>query len=368
MLGLVLARYLPRRGVAALASVLLVIATVLLQGNLLGGEQRYRVFWVWTYYVVQVHVGDDPAWHTGTLPGNPFWWLLYVAALCALGVVVAVIHDPGPIASVWEGLRSAWSSPPPSSACSASRSASPTASSVPGSAGSADGDLREQSRPLVSGGPDIVADPGAGRARPMGPLGPLAAPGHRRRTARRRNGLVLRRVCSRCGGSASPRSGLAHRRTRPRRRAAGHDLDRRRDPRAEHRVLRAPLRDAGAGPLRHARVRIARTVAPEARRSRARPGHRYSSCPDHHRVGTRATSVDVTARVPLRRCPRVPKAAVRAVRAVRAHTRSGPGEWAASRVSSRPVCLTIELEVGVPDGVEPRRRLDEGEASRGGPE
>lgn len=61
----------------------------------MGGEQRYRVFWVWSCYVVQVHVGDDPAWHTGRLPGNPFWWLLYVAALCALGVVVAVIHDPG---------------------------------------------------------------------------------------------------------------------------------------------------------------------------------------------------------------------------------------------------------------------------------
>jgi hypothetical protein len=92
ILGLVLARYLPRRGAAAVASVLLVIATILLQGSLVGGEQPYRVFWVWTYFLTQRSI--DGVWHMGTLPGNPFIWVLYLVALCALGLVVAVRHDP----------------------------------------------------------------------------------------------------------------------------------------------------------------------------------------------------------------------------------------------------------------------------------
>jgi hypothetical protein len=91
ILGLVLARYLPRRGAAPVASVLLVIVTMMLQGSLVGGEQPYRVFWVWTYFLTQRSVDDE--WHLGTLPGNPFIWVLYLLALCALGVVVAVRHD-----------------------------------------------------------------------------------------------------------------------------------------------------------------------------------------------------------------------------------------------------------------------------------
>lgn len=92
ILGLVLARYLPRRGVAPLASVLVVLVTILLQGGIVGGEQPYRVFWVWTYFLTQRSV--DGVWHLGTLPGNPFIWVLYLLVLCALGVVVAVRHDP----------------------------------------------------------------------------------------------------------------------------------------------------------------------------------------------------------------------------------------------------------------------------------
>ena len=92
VLGVVLARYLPRRGTAAVASVLLIIATILLQGGVVGGNQPYRVFWVWTYFLTQRSV--DGEWHLGTVPGNPFIWVLYLLVLCALGVVVAVRHDP----------------------------------------------------------------------------------------------------------------------------------------------------------------------------------------------------------------------------------------------------------------------------------
>lgn len=92
ILGLLLARYLPRRGVAPVASVLLVVVTILLQGNLVGGEQPYRVLWVWTYFLTQRSV--DGEWHLGTLPGNPFIWVLYLLVLCAIGLILAVRHDP----------------------------------------------------------------------------------------------------------------------------------------------------------------------------------------------------------------------------------------------------------------------------------
>jgi hypothetical protein len=92
ILGLLLARYLPRRGAAPVASVLLVIVTILLQGGLVGGDQPFRVFWVWTYFMTQRSVGG--VWHIGTLPGNPFIWVLYLLTLCAIGVVMAFRHDP----------------------------------------------------------------------------------------------------------------------------------------------------------------------------------------------------------------------------------------------------------------------------------
>ena len=93
LLGLLLARYLPKRGITAVASVLLVLATILLQGGLLG-EQRYRVFWVWTYFLTQSPEGGPGEQHFTTNPGNPFLWLIYLVTVCALGVVVAVRHDP----------------------------------------------------------------------------------------------------------------------------------------------------------------------------------------------------------------------------------------------------------------------------------
>ena len=95
LLGLLLARYIPKRGVAAIVSVLLVLVTIMLQGNFAGG-QPYRVFWFWTYFLGQLGwgAGPDGEVHFSTAPGNPFIWVLYLVVVCALGVVVAVLHDP----------------------------------------------------------------------------------------------------------------------------------------------------------------------------------------------------------------------------------------------------------------------------------
>lgn len=93
LLGLLLGRYYPKRGVAVLTSVLLVVVTILLQGALLG-EQRYRVFWFWTYFLTQSSDGPAGTHRFLTVPGNPFLWVLYLMVVCALGVALAVLHDP----------------------------------------------------------------------------------------------------------------------------------------------------------------------------------------------------------------------------------------------------------------------------------
>ena len=73
---------------------LLVIVTILLQGGLVGGEQPYRVFWVWTYFLTQGCRRAAAGAPLRTMPGNPYIWVLYLVAVCALGLVVAVRHDP----------------------------------------------------------------------------------------------------------------------------------------------------------------------------------------------------------------------------------------------------------------------------------
>lgn len=72
--------------------VLVVLVTILLQGNF-RATWHWRVVWPWTYWYGPV------GWDTGTahwaaLPGSPQWWLVYLLAVCALGVLAAVYHDP----------------------------------------------------------------------------------------------------------------------------------------------------------------------------------------------------------------------------------------------------------------------------------
>jgi hypothetical protein len=91
ILGLLVARWLPRRGVTALAVVLVVLVTILMQGNF-QSTWHWRVVWPWTYWYGPV------GWDTGTghwaaLPGSPQLWVVYLLAVCALGVLAATYHD-----------------------------------------------------------------------------------------------------------------------------------------------------------------------------------------------------------------------------------------------------------------------------------
>jgi len=96
LLGLLLARWIPRRGTAVIAAVVMVVVTILLQGNFAGG-QPYRTWWVWTYFVGQLGQGwssdAGTTWHMATAPGNPFIWLGYLVVLCALAVCAAMARD-----------------------------------------------------------------------------------------------------------------------------------------------------------------------------------------------------------------------------------------------------------------------------------
>jgi hypothetical protein len=96
LLGLVAARYLRFRGMAALLSVSIILVTILMQG-IFSSTLSWRMVWVWTQWSGPVGrdgdvMGGDAAF--GFFPGSPFFWVLYLAAVCALGVLAAVHHDP----------------------------------------------------------------------------------------------------------------------------------------------------------------------------------------------------------------------------------------------------------------------------------
>jgi hypothetical protein len=92
ILGLLIARWLPRRGVTALAVVLIVLVTIVMQGNF-QATWHWRMVWPWTYWYGPVG-WDTGNGHWAALPGSPQLWLIYLVAVCALGVLAAIYHDP----------------------------------------------------------------------------------------------------------------------------------------------------------------------------------------------------------------------------------------------------------------------------------
>lgn len=91
ILGLVIGRWLRFRGAGVVCAVLLVMATIVMQGIV--EPLRYvRVFMPWTYFGGPYGVEGDPQrWLIIT--GSPFWYCLYLVALCVIGVLIALLHD-----------------------------------------------------------------------------------------------------------------------------------------------------------------------------------------------------------------------------------------------------------------------------------
>ena len=91
ILGLVVGRWLPFRGAAILTSVGLILITIFFQG-IVEPLRTFRVFWPWTYFGGPYGIDGDPErWLI--LSGSPQWYCVYLLVLCALGVVVAALHD-----------------------------------------------------------------------------------------------------------------------------------------------------------------------------------------------------------------------------------------------------------------------------------
>ena len=91
ILGLVIGRWLPFRGAAILCSVGLILFSIFFQG-IVEPVRTFRVFWPWTYFGGPYGVDGDPErWLI--LSGSPQWYCLYLIVLCALGVVLAALHD-----------------------------------------------------------------------------------------------------------------------------------------------------------------------------------------------------------------------------------------------------------------------------------
>lgn len=91
LVGLVVARWVPRRGAAPVAVVLLVLATILMQG-LFEPLRFLRPVMPWTHWAGQFGVDGD-ADRIVILAGSPYWWVAYLLALCAIGVVLAMLRD-----------------------------------------------------------------------------------------------------------------------------------------------------------------------------------------------------------------------------------------------------------------------------------
>jgi hypothetical protein len=91
LLGLVIGRWAPRRGVAPVVSVLLVLGTMIMQ-PLFDFNERWREIWPWVHFYGAGGTDEDPD-ATIVHTGSPYLYIGYLAALCVLGVLVAMYRD-----------------------------------------------------------------------------------------------------------------------------------------------------------------------------------------------------------------------------------------------------------------------------------
>jgi formate hydrogenlyase subunit 3/multisubunit Na+/H+ antiporter MnhD subunit len=91
LLGLVVGRWLPFRGAGIISAVVLIMLTIVFQG-IVEPLRYFREFMPWTYFGGPYGIEGEPErWLI--LTGSPFWYCLYLVALCAIGVIVAMLHD-----------------------------------------------------------------------------------------------------------------------------------------------------------------------------------------------------------------------------------------------------------------------------------
>ena len=106
LLGIVVGRWLPWRAAPALTAVGMIAACIVMQG-LFEPLRRIRVVMPWTHFGGPLGVEGDPE-RMLLLSGSPRWWVAYLACLCALALLGALLHDRetprGPLLRVAAGV------------------------------------------------------------------------------------------------------------------------------------------------------------------------------------------------------------------------------------------------------------------------
>lgn len=92
LLGLLLARWVPTRGLAVIAPVLLVLVTILMQGNF-EGTRTWRLVWPWTYFYGPIGWSERDTASWTVLTGSPYAYVGYLVALCVLALLVALLRS-----------------------------------------------------------------------------------------------------------------------------------------------------------------------------------------------------------------------------------------------------------------------------------
>jgi hypothetical protein len=91
LLGLLVGRWIRGRATPAITAVGTVMFCIAMQG-LFDPLRRIRVISPWTYWGGPFGVKGDGN-RMLLFPGSPYWWIAYLACLCALGAVAALLHD-----------------------------------------------------------------------------------------------------------------------------------------------------------------------------------------------------------------------------------------------------------------------------------
>jgi hypothetical protein len=92
VLGLVIARWWPRRWVPPVVSVVVVLGTMVMQ-PLFDWAASWRHVWVWVHFYGAGGTDAD-ADRALRYSGSPYFYIAYLFTLCALGVLVALYRDP----------------------------------------------------------------------------------------------------------------------------------------------------------------------------------------------------------------------------------------------------------------------------------
>jgi hypothetical protein len=91
LMGILVGRWIAARAAPALTAVAVIAFCITMQG-IFDPLRRIRVISPWTYWGGPAGVKGDPE-RMVLYTGSPFWWIPYLACLCALGVLAILLHD-----------------------------------------------------------------------------------------------------------------------------------------------------------------------------------------------------------------------------------------------------------------------------------